>query len=87
MLTLLEHQDGIAIDASVRGLFKSKAEHDPSDLEGGRRWATQESPVPVGLFYRDPEAARYDEMTAVGIDMTSAARLEAIQTEIDRFRV
>ena len=41
----------------------------------------------IGLFYRNPDAPRYDEYTAQGLDMSPDEKLVAISKELDRFAV
>ena len=43
--------------------------------------------VPIGLLYRNDQAARYDITAAKGIDVTREDKLAAIQAEVDRFLV
>ena len=51
------------MDDAVKRMFKNRQEHDPSDLDGARRLADREDAVPVGLFYRNDSADRYDRNT------------------------
>jgi len=84
---LLTHPDGIPVDDAVARTFRNRAEHDPADLEAGRHLAARQDVVPIGLFYRNREAKRYDEVTAVGLGMSAEERSQSVQAQIDRFLI
>jgi hypothetical protein len=39
------------------------------------------------VLFADPSRPRYDEYTAMGLDMTAEDRLNALESELDRFAV
>jgi 2-oxoglutarate ferredoxin oxidoreductase subunit beta len=84
---LLTHADGVPVEDAVRKLFGQRAEHDPADLGAARTHAAREDVVPIGLFYRNPAAVRYDQMTAVGVTMRAHERMAAAQAAIDSFGI
>ncbi len=86
-IVLMRHEKGIPLDAKVAGLFPNQVEHDPSDLAGARELASREDGYPIGLFYRNEHALRYDEATAQGIHTPVARKLEAIEGLMDRFAI
>jgi 2-oxoglutarate ferredoxin oxidoreductase subunit beta len=86
-ILLMTHDNGIPIDPSLKRLFKNQVVHDPSDLDAARRYADTQDAVPIGLFYRNERAERYDLDTAKGIDMTPQQRMKAVDAELDRFLV
>jgi len=43
--------------------------------------------MPVGLFYHNPAAPRYDLHTAEGMGMAPAEKVQAINNALDRFAV
>jgi 2-oxoglutarate/2-oxoacid ferredoxin oxidoreductase subunit beta len=84
---LLTHPDGIPVDDAVGRAFRNREEHDPRDLKAGRDLAARQDVVPIGLFYRNREARRYDEWTTAGLDLGASARVERVQAQIDRFLI
>jgi 2-oxoglutarate ferredoxin oxidoreductase subunit beta len=86
-ILLLTHPDGIEVDDSLRKIFKSSHEHDPSDLAGARALADREDAVPIGLFYRNVSASRYDQYTTEGLATSRGAKLEALSEELSRYEI
>ncbi len=84
---LMTHPNGIPVDAAVGRLFTNQVEHDPSDLKAARDHAAREDVVPIGLFYRDEQAERYDINAAYGLGMSTSDKLHAVQAELDRFLI
>jgi len=83
----LTHPDGIALDDAAARTFKNTTPHDPADLSGARDHVAAEGVVPIGLLYRNPAAARYDEYMARGLRMGPAEKERAAQAELDRFLI
>jgi 2-oxoglutarate ferredoxin oxidoreductase subunit beta len=86
-VVLLRHADGIEAAEPVQRVFPRQVEHDPSDLGGGRHLATGAEGIPIGLLYHDPTCGRYDDVTLQGLGMSAAAKLAAVEAELDRFLV
>jgi len=86
-MLLLTHEAGIQLEPSVAKLFPNFAEHDPSHLEEAQALARREDVYPIGLFYRDEHAARYDHITQHSMGMSQAGKLQAVQQAIERFAV
>jgi 2-oxoglutarate/2-oxoacid ferredoxin oxidoreductase subunit beta len=84
---LLTHPDGVPVDDAVARTFRNRHPHDPKDLKAGRDLAARQDVVPIGLFYRNREARRYDEWTTAGLDLGRDERVERVQAEIDRFLI
>jgi len=84
---LLTHPDGIPVDDAVARTFRNCLEHDPADLKAGRDLAARQDVVPIGLFYRNRAAGRYDQATAAGLGMSASVRLKNVQAQIDRFLI
>jgi 2-oxoglutarate ferredoxin oxidoreductase subunit beta len=82
----LAHADGIRPDDTMRK-FTNRIEHDPHDLAAARALADRTDVYPVGVFYRNEEASRYDEVTSCGVEMSQAAKLSALNSALDRFMV
>lgn len=86
-MELLLHENGIPADEPVSRLWTNHREHDPSDLDAARRLADPQELIPVGLFYRNPDAPRYDEQTQLGLGTSNEEKLAALDRALDRFAV
>jgi 2-oxoglutarate/2-oxoacid ferredoxin oxidoreductase subunit beta len=84
---LMTHENGIPADAAISKLFPNKAAHDPTQLVEAQALAAREDVYPVGLFYRNPKAPRYDEITQRSMGMSQADKLAAMRHALERFTV
>ncbi len=84
---LMNHETGITIDQPVQRLFPNKIEHDPRNLAEARSLSERDDVYPIGLFYQNPDALRYDHATSQGVGMTQSAKLAAVEKALDRFVV
>jgi 2-oxoglutarate ferredoxin oxidoreductase subunit beta len=84
---LLNHEDGIPADDTLKRLFKSQQEHDPSNISAARDLAELTDVMPIGLLYCNPKAPIYEDYTTQGLEMTAEERLAALEKELDRFAV
>ena len=86
-LLLLTHPDGIALDETITRVLKNQREHDPSDIDSAREIAGFTDVTPVGLFYRNERADRYDEFTVQGLATSREDKLAALESELDRYQI
>ncbi len=86
-MQLLTHANGVQVDDSVKRLFPNQAEHDPSDLAAALTIAADTSVLPLGILYRNPDAPRYDEISATGLDMSVDERLAGLNQAFDHFAI
>lgn len=84
-LTLITHEDGITVSENDQRMFKNIVAHDPSDINRGRELAEMEGSIPIGLFYQNKLAERYDEYGAHNIGISNEDRIAAINMELDKF--
>lgn len=87
LVLMLDHADGIPITDGTRKYFKNQMQHDPRDRSEAFHVAQREDVLPIGLFYWNPDAERYDEMTCQGAGMTVTEKREAFEKEIQRFLI
>ena len=87
MFLSMTHEDGIVLEDEVQKVFKNQVQHDPTDLCEALSLASQDEPIPIGLFYRNPAAECYDDFTLQGVGMSSKDKLEAVDKELSRFQV
>ncbi len=86
-IELLVHPDGVEVDEPVAKIYRHKVDHDPRDLAAGRAAADQKERMPIGLFFWNPDAPRYEEFTCRGMGMSSEEKLVALERELDRFAI
>lgn len=88
LMLLMRHPEGINLPDAVAKTFKNQVDHDPSNLNEGRDIASQANGVyPIGLFYKNPQAIRYDEFSSYGLEMGPSEKIEAVNEALDRFMV
>jgi len=86
-LMLLTHDDGIRVDDAVKRMLPNQVEHDPQDLHEARELADREDAVPIGLFFRNENAVRYDAFTAEGLGTSRADKISALSAQLDRYQI
>ena len=86
-MLLLTHPDGIELEESATRMFKNRQEHDPSDLDAARLVAAHAESVPIGIFYRNESADRYDAATVQGLATGRADKLAVLQSVLHSYRV
>jgi len=87
LITLLEHPDGIETGQPLKRIFKNRVEHDPGDLGTAMALASRDDLHPIGLFYRNPQAIRYDQITREGIEMTVEEKRRALKEELAKCQI
>jgi 2-oxoglutarate ferredoxin oxidoreductase subunit beta len=84
---LMQHERGIALELDVARKFPNQVAHNPDNLDEARSIASREDVYPIGLFYRNENAVRYDEITSRGLSKTQAEKLAAVQAALERFAI
>ncbi len=86
-LLLLNHEDGINLDAEAARTFKAQTDHDQTSLLKALELVDHEELTPIGLIYHHDDIVRYDHFTAEGVGMSPEKKLQAIEKELDLFMV
>jgi 2-oxoglutarate ferredoxin oxidoreductase subunit beta len=86
-VVLLDHENGIEIEDRVKKSFPKIIKHDPSDINKAREYAELHDAYPIGLFYQNKEAQRYDEYGAHNLNMPVKQRLTALNEMLDRYAI
>lgn len=84
---LMDHADGIALEEPMKRIFRNRITHDPANLGEARELADREDVYPIGVFYKNGNARRYDEATQQGLGKTPAEKLAAVDQALARFLV
>jgi 2-oxoglutarate ferredoxin oxidoreductase subunit beta len=86
-ILFLTHAKGIVLDERVAKMYSNRVEHDPQNLNEAREIAEREDLFPIGLFYRNESAHRYDLDTSVGLNMRPADKLSSLNEVLERFTI
>ena len=85
MLELLVHDDGVWA-AGLDQVYQNKLPHDPQNLDSARRLAEPGDRIRIGLFYRNENVPRYEELRRPPA-RTWDERVDLVSAELDRFSV
>jgi len=83
----MEHEDGITVSDEKAAKFKNRITHDPTDLSAARDLAMQTDKIHMGLFYQNKSAARYDDFGASNLGYTVEQKVEALNSELDKYTI
>jgi 2-oxoglutarate ferredoxin oxidoreductase subunit beta len=86
-IQLMLHPDGIEADDKVLSKFKNQVAHDPADIHNARELAHQTDVIPIGLFYRNVTAKRYDDWSTQGIGTSPGDKIAAVNKVLDSLSV
>ncbi len=84
-IELLTHDDGIW-EKDLNQIYQRTLYHDPGDLGRARALAEPGDRIRLGIFYRNEELPRYEEIRQLPAHTTDE-RVEALNGELDRFAV
>lgn len=85
LVDLLVHDDGVTLP-ELDALYKNRIAHDPGDLDAARRMAEDAERIRLGIFFRSPQRARYNELRRVP-PKTASERVALLNEELDRYAV
>ncbi len=86
-LLVLTHENGIKASPDLSRIYRHQEVHDPSNLNRARELASITDPIPVGIFYRNPDVPRYEDViTPEGLFTPEVVRTN-VERELDRFTV
>ena len=82
---VLVHEDGVNA-SEIQDIYENQITHDPSDLSAARELAANADKVRIGLFYRNENLPRYDELRKIPV-LTAEQKIEKLNRELDRYAV
>ena len=85
MMEFLVHDEGVWA-ASLDQVYQHKLYHDPRGLDSARRLAEPGDRIRLGLFYKNEEVPRYDDLRRLPA-RTSDERVAFVSEELDRFSI
>lgn len=85
LVELMVHPDGVTVPALER-IYTHRIQHDPADLEGGRRLAEVNDRIRLGVYYRNETLPVYEETRRVPA-RSVAEKIRLLDQELDRYAV
>ncbi len=86
-MLLLTHPDGVQVSPSLSKVYRQQQTHDPSDLHRAREIASVEDPIPVGIFYRNEDIPRYEDIREVDRPHNADTTKAVLEKEFDKFTI
>jgi 2-oxoglutarate ferredoxin oxidoreductase subunit beta len=84
---LLTHADGLQLSPSLSSTYRNQREHDPSNIDRAREIASMDEPIPVGILYRNPNAACYEDLRHAGGLRSPETIRAGLNRELDKYTV
>lgn len=82
---LIVHENGVDVP-SLASVYKNRIVHDPSDMNRARELATPSDHVRLGIFYRNEDKPRYEDVQ-LAPQRTSRERIDLLNQEFERHAV
>jgi 2-oxoglutarate ferredoxin oxidoreductase subunit beta len=84
---VLEHENGLVLDDSIKRVFKNSIAHDPLDWLHAMKLARDTTQLPLGILYQDPDAPVYEDHSAVGLHTSDEQKMAALNSALDSFAI
>jgi hypothetical protein len=85
LIELMVHDDGVNLP-ELDELYKNRVVHDPRDLNEARRLAEFGDRVRLGVFYKNEELPRYEDIRRLRT-FTAEEKVKLLNEEFDRYAV
>ncbi len=86
-ILLLSHEKGMNISDPLRKMYKNIEEHDPSDINKAREYATLSDKTAVGILYRNENVPCYEDIRKPKQHVTPEVKQRALEQEFDKFGI
>lgn len=84
-IEMLVHEDGVLVP-ELEKIYENRVRHDPRDLAAARALAEPGDRVRLGVFYRNAETPRYDDLRRLPVH-TADDKIALLHAELDRYAV
>ena len=84
---LLYGEGGLAISPALSKVYRNQQQHDSSNLNRAREVASVMDPIPVGILYRNPDIACYEDVRGAGQARSPNFIKAGLEAELDKFTV
>ena len=85
LVELLVHDDGV-VTPELDAVYRGRTVHDPHDLDAARRLAEGSDRIRLGVFFRDENRPRYDEIRRAP-KVSARERIALLNAELDKYAV
>lgn len=85
LVELLIHDDGVLVP-ELDAIYRARVAHNPSDLSAARALAEDVDRIRLGVFFRDEERPRYDDIRRVN-KVSATERMALLERELDKYAV
>lgn len=85
VIELLVHDDAVQAPG-LDAVYQHRVVHDPTNLHEARRLAEANDRIRLGVFYKNPDAPRYEELRKLPAH-TADERIALLNQELDRYAV
>jgi 2-oxoglutarate ferredoxin oxidoreductase subunit beta len=82
---VLEHSSGLRLTPEQLRAYRSRQQHDPSDLAAARALAADTQRIPVGVLYRNDAVPCYEDLRRPRTPHDIASIAAVLDRELDRF--
>jgi 2-oxoglutarate ferredoxin oxidoreductase subunit beta len=86
-MLLLKHENGLDISPDLARIYRNQEVHDPADRNRAREMASVNDPIPVGILYRNPEMACYEDEQVPSQMNTAGVVKNYLENEFDKFTI
>jgi 2-oxoglutarate ferredoxin oxidoreductase subunit beta len=86
-MLILTGDNGIKVSPALQKIYRNVQGHDPSNIDRAREIASIEDPIPVGILYRNPDVACYEDLRHAGALRTADGIRSTLEEEFDKFTV
>jgi 2-oxoglutarate ferredoxin oxidoreductase subunit beta len=86
-MLLLHHENGVRISPELGKIYQNQEEHDPTDRNRAREIASTYHPMPVGVLYRNPDMACYEDLLKPDRLYTPDVVKGVLEEEFDKFTI
>jgi 2-oxoglutarate/2-oxoacid ferredoxin oxidoreductase subunit beta len=84
-MLLLGGPRGVELPDAVRQRFPNQLLHDAGDLAAAADLARRSDALPLGIVYRNPDVACYEDLLSAPRRLPVQAKLAALERELDRY--
>lgn len=86
-MLLLNHENGVKVSPELSRIYHNQEAHDPADRNRAREIASIKDPIPVGVLFRRPEIACYEDVHVPHKMHTSDGAMDFLESEFDKFTI
>jgi len=86
-MLLLSHENGVTVAPNLAKIYPNVENHDPSKRSRAREIASTYDPMPIGVLYRNPDMACYEDLRRPDRLFTPDVVKDVLEAEFDKFTI